>query len=160
VVAAVVFMAVAMVIFTTFGGLKSDVQKAEGVDRSGKPISIDRLADLRVRYKTIKKDMNERLPYLYYSGADGNWNLADYELFAFEEDIAQANASTLATYAQFEKFSDEYIKPLHKVAQARDAEGFKISFDKMVKACNDCHQTAQVPNPAGFQLVSNHRARA
>lgn len=143
VVAAVVFVAAAMVIFNTFGGLKSYTKKAEGFDRSGKSISIDRLADLRLKYKTIKKELNERLPYLYYAGDEGNWSLADYELFAIEEDILQANASTLAAYAQFENFNDEYIKPLHKVAQAGDAAGFKNNFDKMVKACNDCHQSTQ-----------------
>lgn len=152
---AAVFLAGAVLIFNTYVELKTESQKVEGIDRTGQAISVDKLADLRLRYKTIKKDLNERLPVLYYAGLYGNWPLVDYEAFAIDEDIVQANASTLATYAQFDKFRESYVKPLHKVAKDQDVEGFKDSFDKMLNACNSCHNSTDVPY---IQVTVPHKA--
>lgn len=85
---------------------------------------------------------------LWFAGNARNWELASYEL----DEIKEGMDDAVKFHPVFKKdapiadilakFTTQPLNEIESAIRAKDGVKFKKSFDKLTKACNECHQAA------------------
>ncbi len=102
---------------------------------------------------------------LWFAGTAGNWELAGYELDEIREGMADAvkyhpvfkKDAPIAD--MLDKLTAQPLNDLENAIKAGDGAKFRKSFDRLTKACNDCHQAASqgfivIKRPGALQYTN------
>ena len=138
-----VFAVIAIVALVAGCSTTETEEKTEtvtGTNSKGAKITIDQLADIQPGTAVQMKEVGDRLWVLYYAGIDGNWELAEYQIHEAESAISKLDITRPKRQELFKAFIDEDVEPLHEAVDSKDADGFKATFDEVVKSCNACHK--------------------
>jgi len=98
---------------------------------------------------------------LWMAGARRNWPLAAYELDELREGFEDASAlhpvfESVPVAALVASLTPGPLDAVGKAIEAKDAAGFRKSFDGLTAACNACHRAAT----RGFIVITRPQGPA
>lgn len=101
---------------------------------------------------------------LWFAGANGNWDLAAYEVDELREGLADAAHfnpmfKNIPVQAMLEQFTTQPLARLDQAIASKKVEDFKQAFDQLTAACNGCHHAAargfiSITRPATVPLTN------
>jgi hypothetical protein len=80
---------------------------------------------------------------LYWAGADGNWEYAEYQLGKIRTAVANG-IERRPRRAPSARMLDEPLQGVARAVQARDRGAFAPAFATLTATCNACHQAEGV----------------
>ena len=86
---------------------------------------------------------------IWYAMKSSNWGLLGYELEQLRGSLESAVVRYQSIAIDLIVAADKSLAALQSAAQAKDEAKLESSFEDLTKACNGCHQVAQV----GFILI-------
>jgi len=105
-----------------------------------------RIGELMEKYKPglgeIMTNIQMHHAKLWFSGINGNWKLAAYEIKELKERIEQAKAIETER-PEINNIPIIYtaIDGVEMMISNKNLEGFKSTFSILTKTCNTCHKT-------------------
>jgi hypothetical protein len=84
---------------------------------------------------------------LWFAGSSGNWPLAAYELDEIKEGLDDAvrlhpKHDDMPVGVMIRKNLGAPLGDLGKAIESRNADNFRVAFDRLTDACNACHSSA------------------
>ncbi len=102
---------------------------------------------------------------LWFAGEARNWELASYELDEIREGMDDAvkyhpvfkKDAPIADI--LDKFTAQPLNDLEGAIKAKDSVKFRKSFDRLTRACNECHEAASqgfivIKRPGSLQYTN------
>jgi cytochrome c553 len=105
-------------------------------------------AELEARFTpglhTLMVTLAHRHASLWFSGAEGNWGLADYMLHELEELIEEIEElhpvyDDIPVAELLSEMTIPAVERLEAAVDAEDGAAFARAFDQLTTACNACH---------------------
>jgi len=81
---------------------------------------------------------------LSYAGQQSNWELANYEVAQIENNLSNAAQLYQNIIIESIKLIDQPLANLSQAVKAEDKVRFLRAITDMTKACNSCHEAANV----------------
>lgn len=110
----------------------------------------NQLVEMKPGFGEIMGVVQQHHAKLYFSGHQGNWELAQYQLDEIKEGLEDLT-KYYPTFKEVKLPIKELIptmmtEPLNQVQVAikkKDRTGFNTAFNGLTKSCNGCHQAAE-----------------
>lgn len=89
-------------------------------------------------------EIGYRYQELYWSGADQNWEYAEYQREHIEEALVQGLVRRPERAQSSGQFLTFVLPHMEEVIEREDADAFSEAFNLMTVQCNTCHQMERV----------------
>ena len=109
------------------------------VDNGARSLTLDQLGRTQPGMGRLMPEVGARVWKLWYAAEAANWDLARYEL---EEAVAVLELSAFVRPKYEESmtaFLRDDLRPVQIAIDARDWEGFRRAYDRMVARANAYH---------------------
>jgi len=108
----------------------------------------ERFATVEKQFRGLDVAMAEigyRFTELYFAGKDGNWDYAKYQREKIDLALRLALVRRPKRAKSAQPFLDEALPAVQRATDARDAQQFARTMDRLRTACMKCHADEQVP---------------
>ena len=128
----------ALLILCSWALAQAEVVETPGGDKSLLSLP-DAIPVPHSRLSNIMRENGYRLANTYWAVNGGNWGLAQYQLQALHEAMADAKQISPQSKQMLDTFEQSYREPLSIAIQNENVSQFNRQFALMVDGCNACH---------------------
>jgi hypothetical protein len=101
---------------------------------------IDEVRSVLPKFAIPMREVGDRFQNMYFAAKGGNWALAAYMSKYMNGAMSPAKVTKPNEYPAWKSFYDTTFAPVTKAIEAKDFKAFEAAYDKMIPACNGCHQ--------------------
>jgi hypothetical protein len=101
---------------------------------------IDEVKSVLPKFAIPMREVGDRFQNMYFAAKGGNWALAAYMSKYMNGAMSPARVTKPNEYPAWKAFYDNTFAPVTKAVEAKDFKAFDSAYNKMIPACNACHQ--------------------
>ena len=115
------------------------------VHNGKRELTLDELALMQPGMDRLMAEVGPRTHRLYYAALAGNWRLADYFFRSMVKQLRLCATSRPKYDTDMTTFIDEDCRPVRDAIRDRDADGFRVAYDRMIDRANHFHEVFGKP---------------